>query len=60
MKLGDYLFGAFLVLAVSWMAMSCKKNVEPQPLIPRAYDLPELDEEDLDDLPEEGEDSGVR
>ena len=58
MKIGDYLFGLVVMVAIGWMSMSCKKNVEPQPLIPKTYDLPELDEEELDDLPEATEDSG--
>ena len=53
MKIGDCLFGVLLLVAISWMAMSCKKSVEPQPLVPRTYDLPVLEEGDLDDLPED-------
>ena len=37
------------------MLLSCKKQVQSEPLVPRSYDLSELDEEDLDDLPEAGE-----
>jgi len=41
--------------AVAWMTVGCKKKVEVEPLVPRTYDLPALDEEELDDLPEAGE-----
>lgn len=49
------LYYLFLAGIVIWILVSCKKHVEPEPLVPRQYDLPELDEEELDDLPEAGE-----
>ena len=53
MKNRDYLFSIVLIAAVAWMTVGCKKKVEPETMIPRNYDLPELEEEDLDDLPED-------
>jgi len=55
MRNRDYLFSIVLLAAVAWMTVGCKKKVETEPLVPRTYDLPTLDEEELDDLPEAGE-----
>jgi len=55
MRKRDYLFSVVLLAAVAWMTVGCKKKVEVDPLVPRTYDLPALDEEELDDLPEAGE-----
>ena len=44
-----------LLAAVAWMTVGCKKKVEVEQLVPRTYELPVLDEEDLDELPEAGE-----
>ena len=61
------LYYIFLAAVVVSILVSCKKHVEPEqkwrtpddkPLehrSARSYDLPELDEDDLDDLPEAGE-----
>ena len=55
MRNRDYLFSMVLLAAVAWMTVGCKKKVEVEQLIPRTYELPVLDEEDLDELPEAGE-----
>jgi hypothetical protein len=44
-------FYGLLVLAMG-ISVSCVKQKEPEMVI-RTYDLPELDEEDIDDLPED-------
>ena len=61
------LYYIFLAAVIVSILVSCKKHVEPEqkwrtsddkPLehrSARSYDLPELDEDDLDDLPEAGE-----
>ncbi len=55
MRSRDYLFSVVLLAAVAWMTVGCKKKVETEPMIPRTYDFPELEDEELDDLPEAGE-----
>ena len=55
MRNRDYLFSLFILAAVAWMTVSCKKKVEIEPLAPRIYNLPDMSEEELDDLPEAGE-----
>tara|TARA_R100000152_G_C6761629_1_gene185788 strand:+ start:620 stop:808 length:189 start_codon:yes stop_codon:yes gene_type:complete len=55
MRNRDYLFSMVLLAAVAWMTVGCKKKVEVEQLVPRTYELPVLDEEDLDELPEAGE-----
>lgn len=55
MRKRDYLIRVMLLAVVAWVSVSCKKKVEPEALIPRTYDLPDMDEEELDDLPEAGE-----
>ncbi len=67
MKLSSrQLYYIFLAAVVVCLLASCKKHVEPEqkwrtsddkPLEHRSnrYDLPELDEDDLDELPEAGE-----
>ncbi|MEO2158147.1 MAG: hypothetical protein ABGX31_02305 [bacterium] len=60
MRKRDYLFSIILLAAVAWASVSCKKKVEPEAFIPRAYDLPDMDEEELDDLPEAGEDDTAK
>ncbi len=57
MRTKDYLYTLLLLAVVAWMTVSCKKKVEMEPLTPRSYDLPEIEEDDLRDLPEDtGED----
>ena len=61
MRKRDYLIRVVLLAVVAWVSVSCKKKVEPEVLIPRTYDLPDMDEEELDDLPEAGEgDTGIK
>ena len=48
--------GLLITGVVAMIGCTAKKNVEPEQLVPRQYDLPELDEEELEDLPEAGED----
>ena len=55
MRKRDYLISVMLLAVVAWVSVSCKKKVEPEALIPRVYDLPDMDEEEFDDLPEAGE-----
>ena len=55
MRNRDYLFSMVLLAAVAWMTVGCKKKVEVEQLVPRTYELTVLDEEDLDELPEAGE-----
>ena len=55
MRNRDYLFSMVLLAAVAWMTVGCKKKVEVEQLVPRTYELPVLVEEDLDELPEAGE-----
>ena len=53
MRTRDYLFSVALLAVVAWVAVGCKKKVEPEVMVPRNYDLPDLEEGDLDDLPED-------
>ena len=50
-KFGKTLVGVYILLFGIALCISCKKKA-PE-LTPRVYDLPELDDEEIEDLPED-------
>ena len=51
-KFGKTLTGFYLLLLGIALSISCVKKKPPE-LTPRVYDLPELDDEEIEDLPED-------
>jgi len=52
-KFGKILLSFYSLLVVGMiLAISCVKHKEPE-MVHRSYDFPELEDEDLDDLPED-------
>lgn len=50
-KFGKTLVGIYILLLGIGFSISCAKKKTPE-LTPRVYDLPELDDEEIEDLPE--------
>ena len=51
-KFGRTLVGVYFLLLGTAVSVSCAKKKTPE-LTPRVYELPELDDEELEDLPED-------
>tara|TARA_B100000287_G_scaffold429553_1_gene483110 strand:+ start:3784 stop:3963 length:180 start_codon:yes stop_codon:yes gene_type:complete len=50
-KFGKTLVGIYVLLFGIALCISCKKK--PPELTPRVYELPDLDDEEIEDLPED-------